>query len=56
MPLLPVNSLLRRYHLDEKVDMQRMDRFGVWHILVLLPGGALLLLAILAFVVGKVDS
>lgn len=56
VPLLPVNSLLRRYHLDEKVDMQRMDRFGVWHILVLLPGGALLLLAILAFAVGKVDS
>lgn len=55
VPLLPVNSLLRRYHLDEKVDLQRMDRFGVWHILVLLAGGGLLLLAILAFVVGEVD-
>ncbi|WP_324809325.1 hypothetical protein [Stenotrophomonas sp.] len=55
VPLLPVNSLLRRYHMDEKVDMERMDRFGVWHFLVLLAGGSLLLLAIVAFVVGEVD-
>lgn len=55
LPLLPVNSLLRRYHLDEKVDMQRMDRFGVLHILLLLAGGAVLLLATLAFVLGVDD-
>jgi len=56
VPLLPVNSLLRRYHLDAKVDMRRMDRFGVWHVLMLLPGGALLLLAIVAIVASELDS
>jgi len=38
------------------VDMRRMDRFGVWHVLMLLPGGALLLLAIVAIVAGELDS
>ncbi|AWH52548.1 hypothetical protein C1924_04865 [Stenotrophomonas sp. ESTM1D_MKCIP4_1] len=55
VPLLPVNSLLRSYHRDERADMQRMDRFGVWHILLTLAGGALLLLAVLGFAVGDMD-
>ncbi len=55
VPLLPVNSLLRQYHHDEKVDMQRMDRFGVWHILLTLAGGAVLLLAVLGYAMGDVD-
>ena len=46
MPLLPINSLLRRYHQDERVDMQQMDRFGGWHILLLIVGGSVLLLAL----------
>lgn len=46
VPLLPVNSLLRRYHHEEGVDMQRMDRFGVWHILLLLFGAGFLLLVL----------
>jgi len=55
VPLLPVNSLLRSYHRDERADMQRMDRFGVWHILLTLAGGALLLLAVLGFALGDMD-
>jgi hypothetical protein len=50
LPLLPVNSLLRRYHQDERVDMRRMDRFNVWHILVIIFGGLFLLLAIIGTV------
>lgn len=46
VPLLPINSLLRRYHREEGVDMQRMDRFGVWHILLLLFGAGFLLLGL----------
>ena len=46
VPLLPINSLLRRYHREEGVDMQRMDRFGVWHILLLLFGAGFLLLVL----------
>lgn len=55
LPLLPVNSLLRRYHVEEKVDMQRMDRFGPWHALLLLAGGSLLLLAVWGFALGDAD-
>jgi hypothetical protein len=47
VPLLPVNSLLRRYHQDERIDMERMDRLNVWHILVIIAGGLLLLLALI---------
>ena len=46
VPILPINSLLRRYHREEGVDMQRMDRFGVWHILLLLFGAGFLLLVL----------
>lgn len=46
VPILPINSLLRRYHREEGVDMQRMDRFGVWHILLLLFGAGFLLLGL----------
>lgn len=46
VPLLPVNSLLRRYHHDEGMDMRAYDRFGVWHILVVIFGGLLLLIAL----------
>jgi len=46
VPLLPVNSLLRRYHREEKVDTRRMDRFGAWHTLVVAVGGGILLLAL----------
>jgi len=47
VPLLPVNSLLRRYHHDEGMDMRVYDRFGVWHILVVIFGGFFLLLALI---------
>ncbi len=50
VPILPVNSLLRRYHSDERVDTEQMDRFGVWHIVVSLLGGFLLLLAVIGTV------
>lgn len=46
VPILPINSLLRRYHREEGVDMQRMDRFGVWHILLLVFGGIFLMLVL----------
>lgn len=46
VPILPINSLLRRYHREGGVDMQRMDRFGVWHILLLLFGAGFLLLVL----------
>jgi len=46
VPLLPVNSLLRRYHREEGMDMRALDRFGVWHILVVIFGGVFLLLAV----------
>ncbi|KAB7629428.1 hypothetical protein [Stenotrophomonas rhizophila] len=46
VPLLPVNSLLRRYHHDEGMDMRAYDRFGVWHILVVIFGGLFLLIAL----------
>lgn len=48
MPLLPVNSLLRRYHQDERVDMAQMDRFSALHILVTVVGGLFLLLVFIA--------
>lgn len=48
VPLLPVNSLLRRYHQDERVDTERMDRFGALHILVAVVGGLFLLLLFVA--------
>ncbi|MFL9582809.1 hypothetical protein [Stenotrophomonas sp. AB1(2024)] len=51
VPLLPVNSLLRRYHQDERVDMERMDRFNIWHILVVVAGGLFLLLLFIAMAV-----
>ena len=44
VPLLPVNSLLRRYHRDEGMDTRALDRFGVWHILAVVVGGLFLLL------------
>lgn len=46
VPILPINSLLRRYHREEGLDMQRMDRFGVWHILLLVFGGIFLMLVL----------
>jgi len=48
VPLLPVNSLLRRYHQDERVDMAQMDRFSALHILVTVVGGLFLLLLLIA--------
>ncbi|MCS4280561.1 hypothetical protein M2412_002555 [Stenotrophomonas rhizophila] len=47
VPLLPVNGLLRRYHQDKGMDMRVCDRFGVWHILVMIFGGFFLLLALI---------
>ncbi|MCF7749609.1 hypothetical protein KQ945_02540 [Bacillus subtilis subsp. subtilis] len=49
VPILPINSLLRRYHREEGVDTRRMDRFGVWHILLLVFGGLFLLLVLFGF-------
>lgn len=46
VPLLPVNSLLRRYHRDEGMDTRALDRFGVWHILAVVVGGLFLLLTV----------
>lgn len=46
MPLLPVNALLRQYHRDERIDSTRMDRLTIWHILILVLGGAVVLLAV----------
>ncbi|WP_421588727.1 hypothetical protein [Stenotrophomonas maltophilia] len=47
VPLLPVNGLLRHYHQDKGMDMRVSDRFGVWHILVVIFGGFFLLLALI---------
>lgn len=46
LPLLPVNSLVRQYQQSLGVDMERQDRLLVWHILIILCGGLLLLLAL----------
>lgn len=54
MPLLPVNALLRQYHRDERIDSTRMDRLTVWHILLLIGGGLLLMLGVVGIVAGEV--
>ncbi|MEG2805904.1 hypothetical protein [Stenotrophomonas sp.] len=54
VPLLPVNALLRQYHRDERIDSTRQDRLTVWHILVLLAGGALLALVLTVMLLGEV--
>lgn len=46
IPLLPMNSLMRSYQQSLRMDMRRQDRLLVWHILIILFGGLLLLLAL----------
>lgn len=46
VPLLPMNSLMRSYQQSLRMDMRRQDRLLVWHILIILFGGLVLLLGL----------
>ncbi|WP_269790382.1 hypothetical protein [Stenotrophomonas sp. Iso1] len=46
LPLLPVNSLMRRYRQSLRMGTAYQDRLTVWHVLVIVFGGLLLLMAL----------
>ena len=55
VPVLPVNALLRQYHRDERIDSARLDRLTIWHVLILLAGGTVLLMLLAVVILGEVS-
>ena len=52
LPLLPMNSLMRSYRQSLRMGTTYQDRLTLWHVLIIVSGGLLLLLTLAGVLLG----